>query len=343
MALHLVTGYAGTEHITSADQGAYNMGTFGEGEYVLDRGNKFEATVVSNNLITLADGEALMQGRFIKMISGTTEEVPIENGTQEMNRNDLICIRYEKNSTTSIESASIVVKKGTETSGTPADPEYVTGEITDGNDLVNEMPLYRVQLQGLNIASVTALAETMPSMIDFIENYSLQPATADILGGVKIGSNINVTSDGKISTHAPYSLPTASSWTKGGVLVSSSSSSGIRINSNGKLFYVPPSSSTVNPSFYSGETTLYALSHYSLHYRSTTSSVINAFKNQGAIIESIEHNINTSLVCLGCEYIEATNSYVDFKVCFYNHSATSSVSKPSSIIIHYRSLTTETF
>lgn len=159
MALHLITGYAGTEHITSADQGAYNMGTFGEGEFVLDRGNKFEATVVSNNLITLADGEALMQGRFIKMISGTTEEVAIENGTQEMNRNDLICIRYEKNGTTSIESASIVVKKGTETSGTPEDPEYVTGEITDGNDLVNEMPLYRVQLQGLNITNVEALFE----------------------------------------------------------------------------------------------------------------------------------------------------------------------------------------
>lgn len=155
--LHLVTGYAGEEHITSADEGAFNMATFGAGENVMDRGNKFAATVVSNNLITISDGEALMQGRFIKMIMGTTEEVNIENGTQGMNRNDLICLRYEKNSSTGVETASLVVKKGTETSGAPTDPAYTTGDITDGSDLVNEMPLYRVTLNGLNIASVKAL------------------------------------------------------------------------------------------------------------------------------------------------------------------------------------------
>lgn len=157
MALHLVTGYAGTEHITSADQGAYNMATFAEGEFVFDRGNKFAATVVSNNVVSIADGEAMMQGRFIKMIAGTSEDVTIENGTQGMNRNDLICIRYEKNTSTGVETASFVVKKGTETSSTPTDPEYTTGDITDGQDLVNEMPMYRVVLNGLNIASIAEL------------------------------------------------------------------------------------------------------------------------------------------------------------------------------------------
>ena len=155
MALHLVTGYAGTEHITSADQGAYNMATFAEGEFVFDRGNKFAATVVSNNVVSIADGEAMMQGRFIKMIAGTSEDVTIENGTQGMNRNDLICIRYEKNASTGVETASFVVKKGTETSSTPTDPEYTTGDITDGQDLVNEMPMYRCTLNGLNLSITT--------------------------------------------------------------------------------------------------------------------------------------------------------------------------------------------
>ena len=48
---------------------------------------------------------------------------------------------------------------------------------------------------------------------------SIPIANSSTLGGVKIGSNINVASDGTISTHAPYSLPTASSSTKGGITV----------------------------------------------------------------------------------------------------------------------------
>ena len=90
MALHLITGYAGKEHITSQDQGAYNIATFGDGNFVLDRGQKFKYTVKSNNVINIADGEAMLQGRFIKMPSGTSEDVTIENGAAGNNRNDLI-------------------------------------------------------------------------------------------------------------------------------------------------------------------------------------------------------------------------------------------------------------
>ena len=48
--------------------------------------------------------------------------------------------------------------------------------------------------------------------------YTLPVATSDTLGGVKIGSGINVTSDGTISAQE-YSLPTASDTVKGGVKV----------------------------------------------------------------------------------------------------------------------------
>ena len=49
MSLHLITGYAGVEHITSADQGSYNAAMMGEGQFVLERGNKFAASIISNN------------------------------------------------------------------------------------------------------------------------------------------------------------------------------------------------------------------------------------------------------------------------------------------------------
>lgn len=209
MSLHLITGYAGEAHITSADQGAYNMGTYGEGEFVLKRGNKFAATVVSANSITIADGEAMMQGRFIKLAAGTTESVTIDNGTQGMNRKDIICIHYERDSGTGVESASFVVKKGTESSGTPADPSYTTGDITDGNDLVNEMPLYRVNLSGLTISSIDTMYSLKVSMVDYMDNYQLPVASESQLGGVKIGSNLNMSSGNILS------VPNGSSYTKG--------------------------------------------------------------------------------------------------------------------------------
>lgn len=186
MALHLVTGYAGREHITSADQGAYNMATYGAGNFVLERGRKFAATVVSNNSVSIADGEAMMQGRYIKMPSGTSEELVIDNGSQGKSRNDLICIRYEKNASDSVESTSLVVIKGTEATGTATDPTYNNGTITDGNDTIADFPLYRVKLNGINIETVTELFDVKTSMVDYMDNYQLPQAGETILGGIKL-------------------------------------------------------------------------------------------------------------------------------------------------------------
>lgn len=50
--------------------------------------------------------------------------------------------------------------------------------------------------------------------------YELPPATADTLGGVRIGDGVSVEADGTISAHAdPYELPVASADTLGGVKV----------------------------------------------------------------------------------------------------------------------------
>jgi len=69
--MHLVTGYAGQEHITAADQGSWNAAIVGSGEYVLKKGSQFAATVITNNQIRIADGDILMQGRHIRLNEGT--------------------------------------------------------------------------------------------------------------------------------------------------------------------------------------------------------------------------------------------------------------------------------
>lgn len=62
--------------------------------------------------------------------------------------------------------------------------------------------------------------------------YELPAATADTLGGVRIGEGVSVTPDGTISAHAaPYELPVASADTLGGVKVGA----GFNITADGVL------------------------------------------------------------------------------------------------------------
>lgn len=155
MSVNLVTGYAGEAHVTAMDAGNFHAGLTGKGKYVFDTGNKFAHEIVSNNLIRIADGDLIDQGRHIRIPYGDYEECVIDNGLQSLKRNDLIVMRYSKDSNTNVETAGIIVIKGT-SSETPADPAYESGDIFAG-DLTDDTPLYRVRLDGLNIEGVDCL------------------------------------------------------------------------------------------------------------------------------------------------------------------------------------------
>jgi hypothetical protein len=155
--IHLVTGYAGLEHVTSADQGAFNASIFGNGQFVLSRGNKLAASVITNNLIRVLDGDILMQGRHIRLNEGTYVDLTIESGVGGYLRNDLIVVRYTKNGTTGVEECNLVVIKGENAVDNPVDPSYTSGDIVAGNALLNDMPLYRVPLNGLNVGELVPM------------------------------------------------------------------------------------------------------------------------------------------------------------------------------------------
>lgn len=146
--MNIVTGYRGEPHITSQAAQAFNQGTIGTGNYVFNIGEKFSATLADVNTVTIADGEAIMQGCHFRIEPGESETVNIANGTTGMNRKDLICARYTKDSATGIENVELVVIQGEESSSTATDPTYNTGDILDGDSPI-DFPLYRVDLAGL--------------------------------------------------------------------------------------------------------------------------------------------------------------------------------------------------
>lgn len=159
MPLHLITGHKGEAHISSADVGAFNAGIFGKGEYVLETGRKFEIDVLSNNAVKIYDGDLIMQGRHISLKSGSFEELTIENGTADLNRIDLIVVRYTQDISTGIENAEFAVIKGTATTGEAQAPEYTTGDILSGGCILHEMPLYKIPISGLTIGEPERLVK----------------------------------------------------------------------------------------------------------------------------------------------------------------------------------------
>lgn len=72
--------------------------------------------------------------------------------------------------------------------------------------------------------------------------YELPVASADTLGGVKVGSNLVITEEGVLSAPAPYVLPTAGAETLGGVKVGE----GLSINTETGVLSVSGGSVTGN-------------------------------------------------------------------------------------------------
>ena len=167
MAIELVTGHSGEDHVSSADTGRFNAGVCGTGKYVLATGSQFAYTIVSANQINVASGDAVNQGRHIIIPQNTYESAAIQNGTNGKTRIDVIALRYKKASSggSTIETAELVVIKGAEVNvgSVPSAPAVVSGNIFAGA-AQDDMPLYHVLITGTSITSVTKVFEVIRSL-----------------------------------------------------------------------------------------------------------------------------------------------------------------------------------
>ena len=153
MSFEIVDGMTGQKHISSDDLAALNTATVGKADCVLRYGDDFALTMASANSATLGTGVGMVGGKRFWNQAATS--LTIQSGTQGQKRNDLVVARYQKTSA-GIDSITPVVIKGTPTTGTPADPEVTA----------NDLKLWRVTLDGINVSSTTALFETMPTMAE---------------------------------------------------------------------------------------------------------------------------------------------------------------------------------
>lgn len=160
MALDIVYGFQGKDHVTAAQLGRLLAGTVGDGRYVLDTQNKLKAEMQTANKVRIGTGDLVMDGRF--MTNEAYVELTVESGVSGQKRNDIVGVQYEKASGTGIETPDFAVLKGTATAGTPADPEYEAGNILEGSTTAF-MPLWRLPIDGLNVGEPVQLFEEIKS------------------------------------------------------------------------------------------------------------------------------------------------------------------------------------
>ena len=161
--MEIITGYTGKPHVTAEQDRDVNEGIFDTGSFVLKTGSQLAAELVSNNEIKIRDGVLVIQGCTAVIKKNTYDPVTIANGSQGMKRIDLIVARYNKNEETKIEEVTLKVIQGTPNASTAAVPTYKTGDIQSG-DLVADMPLYKITLNGLNVTSVDKMFTVIPTL-----------------------------------------------------------------------------------------------------------------------------------------------------------------------------------
>ena len=164
--MRIITGYTGEAHITSADDQTLNFGRSGATRLdILSVGNRFSASAVGLNTVRIMDGAGYLYGVGFRVPVGTCDDVPIASCTAGYKRIDLICAHYARGEG-GVESMSWKVAQGTETTGTPTDPDGLDSGIPWRGDNASDAAMYRVTVSGVSSVTVTPLFELSPNLRD---------------------------------------------------------------------------------------------------------------------------------------------------------------------------------
>lgn len=173
----LVTGSHGGDdpHVESKHDALMHAAMLGRSGYILKTRNwTMKPTAKDANNITIPAWDLVVEGRQIYIAAPT--DVNIQSGSQGQKRRDLIVARYALNSGTGVETVTLEAIKGVPSSGTPADPGIETGSII-GGAIVSDLPLCRVNLDGITITSIDTLVNVMQPLEDVWDSLTQRSTT----------------------------------------------------------------------------------------------------------------------------------------------------------------------
>lgn len=193
MTVELVTGYSGTAHVSSSEDGARQAGTVGTGMYVLETvDDPLAATLENAQTVTVGPGDLMINGRHVQLTGSTTYSVPV--GVQGQQTSNILAVRYSVDDS-GVEKAEPVTLTGSPAPSDPPDPTLYEGSILDGDSPI-DMPLYRVVTTGIETAEPVKLFETVPTVAELSspggitgEMLASDSVTADKIASGAVGTS----------------------------------------------------------------------------------------------------------------------------------------------------------
>lgn len=163
--MKIVTGRTGQKHVRAMDDARVYRTLVGNTDFVLNEGNKFNATITTDRYgapaISIQDGYLFMQGRMCGFDAFNGQEllsIDISNMTG-MHRTDYVVAHYyattdPENEQYSIEHCDLEIIQGNRTaSETPEPPTIATGDMDGYEDYM--VPLWQINIDEQTITSIT--------------------------------------------------------------------------------------------------------------------------------------------------------------------------------------------
>lgn len=147
MGTQIITGYTGTRHITPAMDASVFRNIFGTPTVILADGDQCAGSMPDINSFVVAGGSVSFQGYQVIV---TQETLAVDACATGYQRIDLVALRYNHDTSTQIDSFTLEIIKGEETTGTPVEPAYNTGVIANGANQVDYI-LFRIDLAGSTV------------------------------------------------------------------------------------------------------------------------------------------------------------------------------------------------
>ena len=155
--IELITGHAGTNHISAEDVRAANRGTFGSGNYILEGSASEKITAAM--AVKVPALELMLNGSHFR--TDGTDSLKFTATTQGQTRVDYICARYLNSG--GVESAELVIVAKGQLSNTFEQKDY---------------PLYECTVSGSTMKSITCMLTKLQSIAT-----STQPKVTTIKNG----------------------------------------------------------------------------------------------------------------------------------------------------------------
>ena len=206
MTIELVDGKAGVAHISSEDKAIIHQAKFSKSDVVYDWGDAFKCSMSSSNRATIGTGCASIQGLDWHITAA--ESVTISNGSQGMQRNDIICAHYHRDSKTGNENVELTVLKGSPNATAAADPKVPSGKILSGA-VDAYMPLWRIPLNGITVGTPVRLFTPRGALWDSVTQQWKPPYTNDSLTLCRVGRIVTINGNVKFTGSGQQNYSTA--------------------------------------------------------------------------------------------------------------------------------------